>query len=98
MIGGITKGSDFAGCVRYALALDEAGKEARLLYSEGVLTDTPQDIINGFLFSANLPKKVSPSGRNYAEAPLMSKVCPTSKTVRNSRLRKWIVTDDVPTM
>ena len=37
MIGGITKGSDFAGCVRYALALDEAGKEARLLHSEGVL-------------------------------------------------------------
>ena len=48
MIGGITKGSDFAGCVRYALALDEAVKEARLLHSEGVLTDTPQDIIDGF--------------------------------------------------
>ena len=48
MIGGITKGSDFAGCVRYALALDETGKEARLLYSEGVLTDSPQDIIDGF--------------------------------------------------
>lgn len=48
MIGGITKGSDFAGCVRYALALDEPGKEARLLYSEGLLTDTPQDIIPGF--------------------------------------------------
>ena len=52
MIGGITKGSDFAGCVRYALALDEAGKEARLLHSEGVLTNTPQDIIDGFEVSA----------------------------------------------
>lgn len=48
MIGGITKGSDFGGCVRYALAVDELGKEARLLYAEGVLTDTPQDIIDGF--------------------------------------------------
>ena len=48
MIGSITKGSDFSGCVRYALAVDEPGKEARLLYAEGVLADTPQDIINGF--------------------------------------------------
>lgn len=58
MIGGITKGSDFAGCVRYALALDEAGKEARLLYSEGVLTDTPQDIINGFECQRHLNSRV----------------------------------------
>ena len=36
MIGSITKGSDFGGCVRYALAVDEPGKEARLLYAEGV--------------------------------------------------------------
>ena len=31
MIGSITKGSDFGGCVRYALAVDEPGKVARLL-------------------------------------------------------------------
>ena len=48
MIGGITKGSCFSGCVEYALALKEKNKEARLLYSEGLLTDTPKDIIDGF--------------------------------------------------
>lgn len=48
MIGGITKGSCFSGCVEYALTLKEKNKEARLLYSEGLLTDTPKDIINGF--------------------------------------------------
>ena len=58
MIGGITKGSDFAGCVRYALALDEAGKEARLLHSEGVLTHTPQDIIDGFECQRHLNSRV----------------------------------------
>ena len=58
MIGGITKGSDFAGCVRYTLALDEAGKEARLLHSEGVLTDTPQDIIDGFECQRHLNSRV----------------------------------------
>ena len=58
MIGGITKGSDFAGCVRYALALDEAGKEARLLHSEGVLTDTPQDIIDGFECQRHLNSRI----------------------------------------
>ena len=58
MIGGITKGSDFAGCVRYALALDEAGKEASLLYSEGLLTDTPQDIIDGFECQRHLNSRV----------------------------------------
>ena len=58
MIGGITKGSDFAGCVRYALALDEAGKEARLLYSEGLLTDTPQDIIDGFECQRHLNSRI----------------------------------------
>jgi hypothetical protein len=34
--------------VEYALALKEKNKEARLLYSEGLLTDTPKDIIDGF--------------------------------------------------
>ena len=48
MIGGITKGSCFSGCVEYVLALKEENKEARLLYSEGLLTDTPKDIIDGF--------------------------------------------------
>lgn len=48
MIGGITKGSDFSGCVEYVLALKEKNKEARLLYSEGLLADTPKDIIDGF--------------------------------------------------
>ncbi len=58
MIGSITKGSDFSGCVRYALAVDEPGKEARLLYAEGVLSDTPQDIINGFECQRHLNQRV----------------------------------------
>lgn len=48
MIGKISSGSDFAGCVGYALADKEKDKEARLLYSEGVLDDTPQSIVEGF--------------------------------------------------
>lgn len=48
MIGKISSGSDFAGCVGYALADKEKAKEARLLYSEGVLDDTPQSIVEGF--------------------------------------------------
>lgn len=48
MIGSITKGSCFSGCVEYALALKEKNKEARLLHSEGLLTDTPKDIVDGF--------------------------------------------------
>lgn len=48
MIGKISSGSDFAGCVGYALAYKEKDKEARLLYSEGVLDDTPQLIVEGF--------------------------------------------------
>ena len=58
MIGSITKGSDFSGCVRYALAVDEPGKEARLLYAEGVLSVTPQDIINGFECQRHLNQRV----------------------------------------
>ena len=58
MIGSITKGRDFSGCVRYALAVDEPGKEARLLYAEGVLSDTPQDIINGFECQRHLNQRV----------------------------------------
>ena len=48
----------FTGCVRYALALDEPGKEARLLYSEGLLTETPQDIIDGFECQRHLNSRV----------------------------------------
>lgn len=48
MIGKISSGSDFAGCVGYALADKEKNKEARLLYSEGVLDDSPQSIVEGF--------------------------------------------------
>ena len=48
MIGKISSGSDFGGCVGYALADKEKDKEARLLYSEGVLDDTPQSIVEGF--------------------------------------------------
>lgn len=48
MIGKISSGSDFAGCVGYALANKEKNKEARLLYSEGVLDDSPQSIVEGF--------------------------------------------------
>lgn len=58
MIGSITKGSDFGRCVRYALAVDEPGKEACLLYAEGVLSDTPQDIINGFECQRHLNQRV----------------------------------------
>ncbi|HBY16150.1 MAG TPA: hypothetical protein DEG90_03340 [Porphyromonadaceae bacterium] len=48
MIGKISSGSDFAGCVGYALADKEKNKEARFLYSEGVLDDSPQSIVEGF--------------------------------------------------
>ena len=41
MIGKISSGS-------YALAEKEKNKEARLLYSEGVLADSPQSIVEGF--------------------------------------------------
>lgn len=58
MIGGITKGSCFSGCVEYALALKEKNKEARLLYSEGLLTDTPKDIIDGFECQRHLNDRV----------------------------------------
>ena len=58
MIGGITKGSCFSGCVEYALALKEKNKEARLLYSEGLLTDTPKDIIDGFECQRHLNSRV----------------------------------------
>ena len=42
MIGNITKGTDFGGCVIYALAEKEKNKEARLLYSEVLLSDKTQ--------------------------------------------------------
>ena len=58
MIGGITKGSCFSGCVEYALALKEKNKEARLLYSEGLFTDTPRDIIDGFECQRHLNSRV----------------------------------------
>lgn len=48
MIGKISSGSDFGGCVGYALAEKEKNKEARLLYSEGLLVDSTQSIIEGF--------------------------------------------------
>lgn len=58
MIGGITKGSSFSGCVEYALALKEKNKEARLLHSEGLLTDTPKDIVDGFECQRHLNSRV----------------------------------------
>lgn len=58
MIGGITKGSCFSGCVEYVLALKEENKEARLLYSEGLLTDSPKDIIDGFECQRHLNNRV----------------------------------------
>lgn len=58
MIGSITKGSCFSGCVEYALALKEKNKEARLLYSEGLLTDTPKDIVDGFECQRHLNSRV----------------------------------------
>lgn len=58
MIGGITKRSCFSGCVEYVLALKEENKEARLLYSEGLLTDTPKDIVDGFECQRHLNSRV----------------------------------------
>ena len=58
MIGGITKGSCFSGCVEYVLALKEENKEARLLYSEGLLADTPKDIVDGFECQRHLNSRV----------------------------------------
>ena len=58
MIGSITKGSGFSGCVEYALALKEKNKEARLLHSEGLLTDTPKDIVDGFECQRHLNSRV----------------------------------------
>ena len=58
MIGGITKGSFFSGCVEYVLALKEENKEARLLYSEGLLTDSPKDIVDGFECQRHLNSRV----------------------------------------
>lgn len=58
MIGGITKGSCFSGCVEYVLALNEKDKEAQLLYSEGLLTDSPKDIIDGFECQRHLNSRV----------------------------------------
>lgn len=58
MIGGITKGSCFSGCVEYVLALKEENKEARLLYSEGLLTDSPKDIVDGFECQRHLNSRV----------------------------------------
>lgn len=58
MIGGITKGRCFSGCVEYVLALKEENKEARLLYSEGLLTDTPKDIVDGFECQRHLNSRV----------------------------------------
>lgn len=58
MIGSISKGSDFGGCVGYALAVDKKDKEARLLYAEGVLADSPQSIIEGFECQRRLNHRV----------------------------------------
>lgn len=58
MIGSITKGSSFSGCVEYALALKEKNKEARLLHSEGLLTDMPKDIVDGFECQRHLNSRV----------------------------------------
>lgn len=58
MIGRISKGSDFGGCVRYALAVDKKDKEAHLLYSEGVLDDSSQSIIEGFECQRHLNRRV----------------------------------------
>ena len=58
MIGSITKGSGFSGCVEYALALKEKNKKARLLHSEGLLTDTPKDIVDGLECQRHLNSRV----------------------------------------
>lgn len=58
MIGKITKGGSFGGCVEYALAEKEKNKEARLLYSEGLLTDSSRSMINGFECQASMNQRV----------------------------------------
>lgn len=58
MIGSVTKGSGFSGCVEYALALKEKNKEVRLLHSEGLLTDTSKDIVDGFECQRHLNSRV----------------------------------------
>lgn len=50
MIGKITKGRSFSGLIKYVL-----GKEdARLLYSEGILTESNMDINNSFYLQAKM--------------------------------------------
>lgn len=58
MIGSISKGSDFGGCVGYVLAVDKKDKEAHLLYAEGVLDDSPQSIVAGFECQRHLNHRV----------------------------------------
>ena len=73
MIGGITKGSCFSGCVEYALALKEKNKEARLLYSEGLLTDTPKDIIDG-LSASDISTAGFSTGADTSLCPILLKM------------------------
>lgn len=58
MIGNITKGACFNGCVEYALALKEKNKEARLLAVEGLMTDSPKSIVDGFECQRGLNMRV----------------------------------------
>ena len=54
MIGKITKGRSFSGLIKYVL-----GKEdARLLYSEGILTESNMDINNSFYLQAKMNQRL----------------------------------------
>lgn len=58
MIGKISSGSNFAKCVEYALAENESTKEAKLLFSEGVMDDSSKSIIAGFECQRQMNKRV----------------------------------------
>lgn len=73
MIGKISSGSDFAGCVGYALADKEKNKEARLLYSEGVLDDSPHSIVDGFECQRRMNHRVE-NGLDISHCPILPRI------------------------
>lgn len=66
MIGKITKGSGFKGCVSYVLGKDQA----KLLDCSGVLTESQQTIINSFcmqsLLNPDIKKPVGHISLSYS--------------------------------
>ena len=74
MIGKIVKGSAFKGCVQYVMDKDKA----RLLDSDGVLTETVQTITNSFytqyLMNSNIKRPVGHISLSYSkhDAPVLT--------------------------